>query len=86
MPYSLLDHIKKFIEIISSIVPSICFACETDIVLKLKILSDVPAHLVQGEELSEAEELVERALDVTLNPKMSIKALRRLAQIMQEEA
>ena len=59
---------KKFIEFISPIVPSLCCACQTDIVLKLKNSSDVPVHLVQGGELSEAEELVERALDVTLNP------------------
>ena len=48
--------------------PSLCCACETDIVLKLENSSDVP-DVVQGGELSEAEKLVERALDVTLNPK-----------------
>ena len=59
---------KKFIEFISPIVPNLGCACETDTVLKLKSSSDVPVHLVQGGDLSEAEELVERALDVTLNP------------------
>ena len=47
---------------------SLCCACKTDIVLKLKNSSDVPINLVQGEELSEAGELIETALDVTLNP------------------
>ena len=47
---------------------SVCCACETYIVLKLKNSSDVPINLVQGRELSEAGELVEMALDVTLNP------------------
>ena len=47
---------------------SLCCACETYIVLKLKNSSDVPINLVQGRELSEAGELVEMALDVTLNP------------------
>ena len=47
---------------------SLCCACETDIVLKLKNSLYVPINLVQGEELSEAGELVEIALDVTLNP------------------
>ena len=45
---------------------SLC--CETDIVLKLKNSSDVHINIVQSEELREAEELVEIALDVTFNP------------------
>ena len=47
---------------------SLCCVCETDIVLKLKNSSGVPINLVQGEELSEAGELVEIALDVTFRP------------------
>ena len=47
---------------------SLCCTCQTDIVLKLKHSSDVSINLVQGEELSEAGELVKIALDVTLNP------------------
>ena len=47
---------------------SLCCACKTDIVLKLKSSSDVPVNLVQGEELSEAGELVRIVLDVTFNP------------------
>ena len=50
---------------------------ETDIVLKLKNSSYVPVHLVQGGELSEAEELVDRALDVTLNPKTPFSLFAR---------
>ena len=62
----MLDY-KEFIEFISPIVSSLCCACETYIVLKLKNSSDAPINLVQGRELSETEELVEIALDVTLN-------------------
>ena len=60
----LLDH-KEFIEFIS---PIVSCACETDIALKLKNSSDVHIKLVEGEELSEAGELIEIALDVTFNP------------------
>ena len=59
---------KEFIEFISPTVSSLCCTCDTDIVLKLKNSLDVPVNLVQGEELSEAGELVEIALDVTFNP------------------
>ena len=41
---------------------------QNDIVLKLENLSNVPISLAQGGKLSEAWELVEIALDVTLNP------------------
>ena len=58
---------KKFIEFISPVVPSLCCACETGIALKLKNSSNVHINLVQGGKLGEAGELVERALDVTLN-------------------
>ena len=51
---------KKFIEFISLGVPSLCCACETDIVLKLKNSSDVHINLVQSGELIEAGELVEK--------------------------
>ena len=47
---------------------SLCSACKRDIVLKLENSSGVPINLVQCEELSEAGELVEIALEVTLNP------------------
>ena len=50
---------------------SLCYACETNIVLNLKNSSDVPINLFQGEELSEAGELVEITLDVTFNPNTS---------------
>ena len=63
----MLDQ-REFIEFISPTLSSLCSACETGIVLKLKTLSDVPINLAQGEELSEAGELVEIALDVTFNP------------------
>ena len=48
--------------------PSLCCACETDIALRLKNSLDVSRNLVQGGEMSEAGELIEIALDVTLNP------------------
>ena len=68
MSYSPAGPPKKFIEFILPAVPSLCCACETGIALKLKNLSDVHMNLVQGGELGEAGEFVERALDVTLNP------------------
>ena len=68
MSYSLAGLPKKFIEFISPALPSLCCACETGIALKLKNSSDVHRNLVQGGELGEAGEFVERALDVTLNP------------------
>ena len=68
MSYSLARLPKKFIEFISPVLPSLCCACETGIALKLKNSSDVHINLVQGGELGEALEFVERALDVTLNP------------------
>ena len=68
MSYSLAGLPKKFIEFISPVLPSLCCACETGIALKLKNSSDVHINLVQGGELGEAGEFVERALDVTLNP------------------
>ena len=39
---------KKFIEFISPIVASLCCACQTDKVLKLKNSSDVHINFVQG--------------------------------------
>ena len=68
MSYSLAGLPKKFIEFISPVLPSLCCACETGIALKLKNSSYVHINLVQGRELGEAGEFVERALDVTLNP------------------
>ena len=47
---------------------SLCCTFQTNIILKLKNSSDVSINLVQGEELSEAGELVKIVLDVTLNP------------------
>ena len=71
MSYSPAGPPKKFIEFISPVLPSLCCACETGIALKLKNSSDVHINLVQGGELGEAGEFVERALDVTLNPNTS---------------
>ena len=68
MSYSPAGPPKKFIEFISPVVRSLCCAWGTGIALKLKNSSDVHIVLVQGGELGEAGEFVERALDVTLNP------------------
>ena len=60
---------------------SLYCACEIDIFLKLKNSRDVPINLVHGEDLSAAGELVEIALDVTLNPNVPFPLFVRTVTI-----
>ena len=58
---------RKVTEFLSPSEPCLCCTCETDIVLKYKDPSDGRIKLFKDGELSDAENLVEKALNVSLS-------------------